>query len=486
MTIKQRLVISNILMVVIPVFISVIIILSGKLLSDQYWKSIDESENSTYADPSRLLNVTKELIHEQPHPDSQKVQKLNEYLNKNSMKLSIYSTSSRKLIYNFGMLDIDRDNKIMKMIWTLDGESSLSLEKESIYTQSVKVDGDDYTVSIFSKFDHYNSIDNNYELYSFLSNIFLIMLGLGTIITVIFTNRFLTHFVFRHIRQPLDNLVHAVHEIRDGNLDAHIHYPNNDEFAAVCKDFNDMAVQLKQSLQLIQRQEENRKELLASISHDLRSPLTSIRAYSEGLLDGVASTPESREKYISMIKTKAEDIDRMVSKIFLFSKLDMGDYPYDPERLDVNQELLSLIRATAEEYRTRGLDIEMDISNDSAIIVADQVQLDSIFTNILENSLNYKDKERCLIRISTWLHQDQLVITLTDNGPGVPEESLGKLFDAFYRSDPSRNLPHKGSGLGLAITAKAVERMGGHIEARLAPAGGLCIEIVLPVLQQEE
>ncbi|WP_046216171.1 sensor histidine kinase [Paenibacillus wulumuqiensis] len=481
MTIKQRLVISNILMVVIPVFISVIIILAGIFLSNQYWKSIDESENSIYEDPDMLLNATRELIHNQQSPDPQKIRKLNQYLKKNTMKLSIYS--ARQPIYTFGITDIDRDNKMMKAIQMLPGDASLTMDQESVYVQNIDVDGKTYTVAIFSKFAKYNSSDGSYELYRFLSNAFLVLLGIGTIITVIFTNRFLTHFVFRHIRQPLDNLVHAVHEIRDGNLDAHIHYPNNDEFASVCRDFNDMAVQLKQSLHLIQRQEENRKELLASISHDLRSPLTSIRAYSEGLLDGVASTPESRHNYISMIKTKAEDIDRMVAKIFLFSKMDMGDYPYDPERLDVNQELLSLIRATAEEYWSRGLDIELDVSNEPALIIADQVQFDSIFTNILENSLNYKDKERCHIRISTRLEDQQLLIRLTDNGPGVPEESLGKLFDAFYRSDPSRNLPHKGSGLGLAITAKAVERMGGHIEAKLSPAGGLCIEIHLPVIR---
>jgi signal transduction histidine kinase len=188
-------------------------------------------------------------------------------------------------------------------------------------------------------------------------------------------------------------------------------------------------------------------------------------------------------KYIRMIKTKAEDIDRMVAKIFLFSKMDLGDYPYDPEALEVNQEILSLVKATAEEYREKGLDVTITALARDVLIFADPVQLNSIFSNILENSWKYKTEEHVHVSIHTEVMGSEVFIYLADDGPGVPGNALDKLFDVFYRSDPSRNNPNKGSGLGLAITAKAVSRMGGSIHAEPSPAGGLCIIIKLPVLE---
>lgn len=487
MTIKQRLIISNILMIVIPVLISAIIIGAGQYVSYQYWKMKYDNESSIYDVPEKITSVATELIQ---HPQNQKMaekQQLEDYLQKHSMRLTVHDYNTRVPLLNMGKLTIDANDKMMTAIWSLNGEGSIYLAEEDVYSKKVTVDNKTYVISTFDSFHENGTNDDSYySRYQMLITLFMILFGVGIIVTIFFTNRFLTYFVFKRISQPLNTLVAGVQQIRDGNLDTRIQYESKDEFAAVCHDFNDMALQLKQSMQLIQRQEESRKELLASISHDLRSPLTSIRAYSEGLLDGVANTPEAQHKYITMIQTKARDIDRMVAKIFLFSKMDLGHDPHDPEWLDVNYELESLVKATAEEYRSKGLYITTSFSQQTARIFADQLQLDSIFTNIVENSLKYKYKERGWVHIETNVDDDQLTICITDDGPGVPDESLPQLFDLFYRSDPSRNNPNKGSGLGLAITAKAVERMGGTIRAMHASSGGLQIKIQLPLINQEE
>lgn len=487
MTIKHRLIISNILMIVIPVLISAIIIGAGQYLSYQYWKNQYDKTSSVYDVPDKIISVATELIRDPQSRKAAEKQQLEAYLQKNHMRLAVNDFKTHNLLLNMGNTGVDSGGNLLQAIWALNGEGSAYAGNDSVYSKKVMVNGNVYVISTFSAYDdNATSDDSYYSEYNSLITLFTILFVVGILITIFFTNRFLTYFVFKKISQPLGTLGEGVQQIRDGNLDTRIRYANKDEFAAICHDFNDMAEQLKQSMQLIHRQEENRKELLASISHDLRSPLTSIRAYSEGLLDGVASTPEARHKYITMINTKAEDIDRMVGKIFLFSKMDMGDYPYDPELLDVNRELESLIRATTEEYRSKGLDIQLDLSSESTRIFADPLQLDSIFTNIIENSLKYKNNERGMIRIQTMVHHEQIIIYLTDDGPGVPEESLSQLFDVFYRSDPSRNNPNKGSGLGLAITAKAVERLGGSIKAMAAPSGGLRIVIRLPLIKQEE
>lgn len=135
----------------------------------------------------------------------------------------------------------------------------------------------------------------------------VIVILLTIFLSILLTNRFLIRFVFRKIERPLDILTKGVHEIRDGNLDYRIHYDGNDEFLPVCEDFNEMAERLKTSVCQIQRQERSRKELVAGISHDIRSPLTSITAYVEGLLDGIARTPEAQRQYLETIRAKAAD-----------------------------------------------------------------------------------------------------------------------------------------------------------------------------------
>ncbi|NGZ77611.1 HAMP domain-containing histidine kinase [Saccharibacillus sp. VR-M41] len=308
---------------------------------------------------------------------------------------------------------------------------------------------------------------------------------LSMIAVVFLTSRFLTRFVFQKIRQPLEILGDGVTQIRDGNLDYRIDYKRKDEFRPVCEAFNEMAGRLKESVWAVQKQEMNRKELLAGISHDLRSPLTSIKAYAEGLLDGVASTPESQRRYAGMIKTKADDIDHMVSRLFLFSKMDLGDYPNYPEELDLREELDGFFRAAAEEHAHEGLKIALGESEKGMRLYADPVQFRRVLANIVENSLKYKERPEVTISVSAIRKGDKALIAIEDDGPGVTDEALPKLFDVFYRSDASRSSPNRGSGLGLAIADKAVAFMNGRIWAEHGRGGGLRIAIELPVRKEE-
>ena len=239
-----------------------------------------------------------------------------------------------------------------------------------------------------------------------------------------------------------------------------------------------MAVRLKASVEGTRHQEENRKELIAGISHDIRTPLTSIKAYIEGILDGVASTPELRLKYMRTIREKANDIDKMVDKLFLFSKLDLGDYPFYIEKIDADSEIRKLI--SENEYEKKNMNISIENTDESLEIYADTVQFRNAVTNILENSLKYKDSELVNVKIRYINSDDNLKIIIEDDGPGVPKEAVDKLFNVFYRSDPSRNNPNKGSGLGLAITAKILERLGGSIYAENIYPKGLGITMVFP------
>ncbi|MDR1563377.1 MAG: HAMP domain-containing protein [Oscillospiraceae bacterium] len=303
----------------------------------------------------------------------------------------------------------------------------------------------------------------------------------GVVAITYFTNRFLTKFVFRKIEQPLEMLSQGVRQIKNGNLDHRIEYDGPDEFQPVCEDFNDMAVRLKSSVEETLKNEQSRKELIAGISHDLRSPLTSIKAYVEGLIDGVAVTPEAQREYLQTIKTKTDDISKMVSQLFLFSKMDTGNYPVNLETLDIGREITDFVNVTQEDYAAKGLTVRLNELPEAVTVTADPVQIRSVFTNILDNSAKYSGKASAEAVIHCEVNADTVQIIFDDNGAGVQPDALPKLFDVFYRSDVSRNNPQQGSGLGLAIAVKMLERMNGSIYAKNRTEGGLRIVIKIPV-----
>jgi len=396
---------------------------------------------------------------------------LSQILDKNAMSLTV--DADGKNLYRYGN-STDADAALQNAVNELNGEGYVSNGERELYAHQVNINGTSYRISVFA-----SHAELSYGTLKVVVALAVIILLFGIFMSILLTNRFLTKFVFQKIEQPLDMLSEGVRQIRDGNLDHRIVYEAKDEFAPICSDFNEMAVRLKKSVDLTQQHEQNRKELLAGISHDLRSPLTSIRAYVEGLLDGVPKTPEAQQNYLTTIKNKAEDIDHMVGELFMFSKMEMGEYPDHPELLRLDNEIRQLLSSAGLEYAEKGLLVSTE-ELAPATVSADPEQLRRVLINIMENSLKYKNKETGRLELSLREEEDGFRLTLCDDGPGVPEESLPRLFDAFYRSDPARQNPNRGSGLGLSIAAGAVRRMNGKIHAELRKMGGLAIVIWLP------
>lgn len=308
----------------------------------------------------------------------------------------------------------------------------------------------------------------------------MVFLIISFIAVIYFTGRLLSRLLIKRIETPLLILADGVHQISEGNLDAKIIYTKNDEFKPVCEAFNDMAYRLKTSIEEVQKSEQNRKELLTSISHDLRSPLTSVKAFVEGLIDGVANTPEAQAEYLQIIKQKTDEINNMVSQLFYYSKMDMGNYPTHPEEIGIANEIRDFINASYEDYKAKGLLVKFDGEPCDGSVFADPLQLRSVFSNILENSVKYKNKETAQSLVSCTVNEGIVRIAFEDDGMGVSPDDLVKLFDVFFRADTSRSNPKQGSGLGLAIVAKALERMNGRIHAENVITGGLRMVIEIP------
>jgi len=303
------------------------------------------------------------------------------------------------------------------------------------------------------------------------------------VIAVLLTNWFLSKFVFNSIMNPIQALINGVNHITKGNLDYRIQYSKHSEFNEVFNKFNEMAQYLSIMVSQRQKDESNRRELIAGISHDLRTPLTSVKAYLEGIEKGVALTPTMQKKYFNIIKEKTESLEHIINQLFLFSKLDIGEFPFYLECLNIAYEIDRMMVGFSTEYSSRGLEIQVYNNISKTEVMVDIVQLRNIIQNVLENSVKYKNKKNAIINMVCTEKEHYVEILLGDNGPGVPQNEMERLFDVFYRGDDSRKKPHLGSGLGLAISRKIIERFGGTIHADRAASGGLAIIIRLPKLK---
>jgi len=479
-TIKRRLVISNILMILVPVVITVLI---GLACVGMVWYTvvhgtgfgIEDSEDFYMASQGITKMVESALKESTRGEQIDGLTKLSQILDKNAMSLTV--NEGEENLYRYGS-SADADAALQNAVNALNGKGYVSNGERELYAHQVSISGTIYRISVFA-----SHAELSYSTLKVVIAMAAIILLFGIFISILLTNRFLTKFVFQKIERPLDMLSEGVRQIRDGNLDQRIIYETEDEFAPICSDFNEMAVRLKESVDLTQQHEQSRRELLAGISHDLRSPLTSIRAYVEGLLDGVAKTPEAQHGYLETIKNKAEDIDRMVEKLFLFSKMELGEYPDHPELLRLDEDIRQLISSLGPEYAKNGLRISAETLVPATVSI-DPEQFQRVLVNIIENSLKYKDNETGHLEISLQEEMGGFRLSLCDDGPGVPTESLPRLFDAFYRSDPARQNPNRGSGLGLSIAAGAVRRMNGKIHAEIGNNGGLAIVIWLPKAEE--
>lgn len=306
-----------------------------------------------------------------------------------------------------------------------------------------------------------------------------VVLGLA-IITIIFMGVYLSRLLSRQIIEPLTVLNQAAAEIRRGNLDVHLDIQTQDELGDTCRNFDRMRCELKNARETQQKYEQNRKELIAGISHDLSTPLTSLKGYASGILDGIARTPEKRRHYVEMIHSTACSMEKLVDSLFLFSKLDLGRVPFHLETVDLAAYFADYTAENQAAYAQRGLQLEFSGTGCRALVQIDRMQFQRVVENLLENSLKYNQVHGVRVRISLTVQEKMVQLSFADDGIGVAAEELPRLFESFYRTDPARTNVAKGSGLGLAIVKQIIVGLRGDIRAEASPDGGLAICIKLP------
>ena len=277
-------------------------------------------------------------------------------------------------------------------------------------------------------------------------------------------------------------------EISDGDFDHALDAGSVEgEISELYRSYEDMRLKLKESAEERIRDEATSRELISNITHDLKTPITSIKGYAEGILDGVADTDEKKERYIRIIYDKTKDLDRLLNELTYYSSIDSNRIPYTFHRINVGDFFKDCIEEVGMDLDSKNIRLEFEnyLSPDTRI-VADPVQMRKVIDNIVGNSVKYMDKPEGRIVIRLLDASDSVRIEIEDNGKGIATKDLANIFQRFFRTDASRNSAQGGSGIGLSIVKKIVEDHGGYIWATSKEGEGTCMHFVMRKYKESE
>lgn len=310
-------------------------------------------------------------------------------------------------------------------------------------------------------------------------------LFLSAFIILIFTALAIGLWLYRSIATPLVKLKKATQNIKEGNLDFVLDVEGNDEFSQLCQDFEEMRRRLKESTEEKNLIEKENKELICNISHDLKTPITAVKGYVEGIMDGVADTPEKMDRYVRTIYNKTNEMDHLINELTFYSKIDTNRIPYTFSKLNVEDYFSDCAEEVGLELETKGIELVYAnyVEND-VVVIADGEQIRRVIHNIIGNAIKYMDKKRGIIQIRVKDVGDFIQVEIEDNGKGIGAKDLPYIFDRFYRTDISRNSSKGGSGIGLSIVKKILEDHGGKVWATSREGIGTIMYFVLRKYQE--
>lgn len=318
------------------------------------------------------------------------------------------------------------------------------------------------------------------KLSNLISFRFLKDMFLATIIIMVLTGVLLTRWIHVGVFGPIRDLNNAMKSIAEGNLDYVIETNTKGEIGELYTNYEDMRLRLKESAEEKMDVESKNKELISNISHDLKTPITAVKGYVEGIMDGVADTPEKMDKYIRTIYNKANDMDKLINELTVYSGIDTNRIPYHFKKINVADYFNDCVEEVGLDLESKGIKLHYsNLVDANVMIIADPEQLKRVINNIVGNSEKYMDKKDGELEIRLLDEVDSIRVEIEDNGKGIATKDLGKIFERFYRTDASRNSSKGGSGIGLSIVKKIIEDHGGYIWATSKEKEGTCMHFVI-------
>nr|WP_288915800.1 HAMP domain-containing sensor histidine kinase [uncultured Lachnoanaerobaculum sp.] len=287
-------------------------------------------------------------------------------------------------------------------------------------------------------------------------------------------------WIYKRILVPLDKMRIATKKIADGNFDYELDEKDFVEIPFLYNDFEKMRIKLKENEEEKILSENASRELVSNISHDLKTPLTAIRGYVEGILDGVASSPQKVRDYLTTIYNKTNDMTKLIDELLYYSRVSGNEFSYNFEKTNVKEFFDDYVKDLYLELDTIKINFSYSANVDAdTMIDIDREQIKRALNNIVANAVKYMDKEDPEIHFRVKETMDAINIRISDNGRGIDEKDLPHIFERFYRSDASRNTKLGGSGIGLSIVKKVIENHEGSVVAMSKSGVGTDIDIVL-------
>ena len=265
------------------------------------------------------------------------------------------------------------------------------------------------------------------------------------------------YFVSERTIGPLKSMSRAAKQFASGKMDVRVHVSGNDEIAELAVAFNSMA-------ESIANMEKMRSAFLGNVSHDLRTPMTTISGFVDGILDGTIPK-DKHEYYLRIISSEVKRLSRLVKALLDISRIQAGERKFKPEYFDICEMGRQILISFEQMIDKKQLEVEFDIDKDSMVAYADVDAIHQVFYNICDNAVKFS-REGGLLRISVKSIDKKLHVAVYNEGNGIPEEDIPYVFERFYKTDKSRSLDRTGVGLGLFIARSVIEAHGEKIEVR--------------------
>ena len=384
-------------------------------------------------------------------------------MNKNTVKRRIFISNTLMILVTLGIFLI------------------VNLGIIKVYSESIEHEFEDTAVELMGD----DGLEEMLETWTIKRNEFIILFmvdGILCILALVGVSQAFTRNLSRHILEPLDALNDGAERVQNKNLTEDILYVGDVEFEKVCTTFNKMQGHILAEQEKNHCYEKARTDMIAGISHDLRTPLTAIKGTIKALMDGIASTPEKQQKFLNAAYRRTGEMDTLLNQLFYLSKLETGNMPLSVQKINLTDFLAKYVYGKQEVLNPAQAEVRATLEECNLYTDLDPEQMQRILDNLIENSIKYSEQEPVEVEISLREQEDKLLLTVSDNGVGVPEEKLPHIFEEFYRADESRN-KKEGNGLGLYIVKYLVEAMKGNVRAE--NRNGLVISMDFPLKGRE-
>lgn len=491
MKIKTKLIISFCIIIFVPVllaFLVMISVFSFQLRAIERNYGIDTVNASTLTNSMQLLNRYTESNFEElqavaeSSPSDLEDESCLESYNSSLLEKSSYLVVRKdgEVIYN-GSTDNDSVIEMLMDFGSTDADSSVGRYVDS--EEEVLIKQLDFYYTDGSEGSLFLITDTKLMLPEIRRIIRMVLVTV--ILILLLTATVLIIWIYRSIYFPIKELRTAAENIKEGNLDDPTGVSGDDEIGQLGVTFEQMRQRLKDNAEEKLQNERENRVLISNIAHDLRTPITSVKGYAEGIMDGVANTPEKLDQYVRTIYNKACEMNTLINELILYSKIDTNRIPYNFAKINVADYFRDCVEELGLDLEVRGISLSYyNYAAEDTVIIADPEQLKRVLNNIVGNSIKYMNKPSGYLGIRIKDVGDFVQVEVEDNGRGIAQKDLPYIFDRFYRTDESRNSATGGSGIGLSIVRKIVEDHGGRIWATSKENVGTIMYFVIRKYQE--